>query len=330
MTNRSSTDCTSQRRRAERPAMFDLAQVTDLHLVERDHGSRTGTEWQRLQYLSAGRRIDCEARRKNALAALRLAGRNARHILLTGDLTEDGIPAQYELLAEVLDESGIDPRRATLVPGNHDRYADPMAFEDALAGPLQQYAAASTLGQIVELSRDAWLMPVSTAVAQSWFRSAGKLSDDDLEAIDRFAADAQRAGRLALVAQHHPPHGYGPAAWNFIDGLLNAAAGKALLKEHAGLSFVHGHTHKLDSVSFAGGRPAQAHSAAAIVSKPEHVRFYELTREALVAAQLAAAAPIGAFAGGCDAARLRATPSEQINNNRLNQRKDTRGYCIDS
>jgi Icc protein len=274
--------------------MLDLAQVTDLHLVEREHSTRTGSEWQRLQYLSAGRRIDAGARRDNALEALRRAGRHARHIVLTGDLTEDGVPAQYELLAEVLHESGIDPRRVTLVPGNHDRYAEASAFEQALLGPLRPYAAASGMGEVIELGHDARLMPISTAIAQSWLRSAGRLLDADLERIDRFAADAKRAGKLALVAQHHPPQGYGPAAWNFIDGLLNAEAGKSLLRTHAGLSFVHGHTHKLDSVSFASGRPAQAHSAGAIVSRAEHVRYYQIADGRLVATQLSVAPAIGA------------------------------------
>jgi Icc protein len=272
--------------------MLDLAQVTDLHLVERDHASRTGSDWQRLHYLSAGRRIDAGARRANALEALAHAGRYARHIVLTGDLTEDGVPAQYEMLAEVLDESGIDARRITLVPGNHDRYSGALAFEAALCGPLRAYAATSGMGDVIELGHDARLMPVSTAVPQSWLRSAGRLAEADLEKIGRFAEDAKRAGKLALVAQHHPPHGYGPAAWNYLDGLMNAAAGKALLRAHDGLTFVHGHTHKRDSVSFADGRPAQAHSAGAIVSRSEHVRFYQVTRDALVSAPLTAAAAV--------------------------------------
>jgi 3',5'-cyclic-AMP phosphodiesterase len=271
--------------------MFELAQVTDLHLVERDHARRTGAEWQRLHYLSAGRRIDYEARRQNALTALRQAGRNARHVVLTGDLTEDGVPSQYESLAEVLDESGIDPQRVTLIPGNHDRYADPAAFELALAGPLRAYTETSLMGGILELGSEVWMMPVSTAIPQSWLRSAGRLSEEDVERIDRFAVAATDAGKLALVVQHHPPHGYGTIAWNFIDGLLNAATGKALMRAHAGLTFVHGHTHKVDSVAFAGGRPDQAHSAAAIVSRADHVRYYEASREGLRGRQLTAAAP---------------------------------------
>jgi 3',5'-cyclic-AMP phosphodiesterase len=210
---------------------------------------------------------------------------------LTGDLTEDGVPAQYELLAEVLDESGIDAQKITLIPGNHDRYAVPNAFERALSGPLRPYAATSNMGEIVELGSEAWLMPVSTAVPQSWLRAAGRIADEDVERIDRLAVAARAAGKLAVIAQHHPPHGFGPAPWNFIDGLLNAATGKALLRAHARLSFVHGHTHKAESVAFAKGRPDQTHSAAAIVSRPENVRYYDVHREGLFGRQLAAAKP---------------------------------------
>lgn len=273
--------------------MFDLAHVTDLHLVEREHARRTGADWQRLHYLSAGRRIDADGRICRAVTALRVAGRNAKHVVLTGDLTEDGVPAQFEVLAEVLHDSGVDPRRVTLVPGNHDRYAGASNFADALAGPLSAYAATSGMGRPIELSRDALLMPVSTAIPQSCLRSAGRLSDEDVERIDRFAADARRTGKLALVAQHHPPHGYGGAAWNFIDGLLNAAVGKALLCAHAGLQFLHGHTHKHDSAVFGDGRPAQAHSAGAIVSRAEHARYYQVAPEGLVPVQLPAAPEIG-------------------------------------
>jgi 3',5'-cyclic AMP phosphodiesterase CpdA len=279
--------------------MFDLAQVTDLHLVERDHARRTGTEWKRLHYLSALRRIDFEARRHNALTALRQARRSARHVVLTGDLTEDGVPSQFELLAEVLDESGIDPLRVTLVPGNHDRYADPTAFEQALAGPLRAYAQTSQMGGIFELGSEVWMMPVSTAIPQSWLRAAGRLSNEDVQRIDRFAFDARCARKLALIVQHHPPHGFGPAPWNFLDGLLNADAGKALLRTHAGLTFVHGHTHKVESVAFGCGRPDQTHSAAAIVARAEHVRYYEACREGLWGRQLAAAAKaVAPDAGG--------------------------------
>jgi 3',5'-cyclic AMP phosphodiesterase CpdA len=268
--------------------MLDLAHVTDLHLVESDHERRRGVEWQRLHYVSAGRRIDAPARRQRALEALRAAGRHATHVVVTGDLTEDGVPAQFEVLAEVLDETRIDPRRITLVPGNHDRYAEGEAFEQALAGPLQAYASTSAAGCPLELGRDALLMAVSTATPQSCLRSAGRLSPEDARRIDWLANDARRSGRLALVAQHHPPQGHANPTWNWIDGLLEAEAGRALLDAHAHLQFLHGHTHKHDSTSFRAGRPPQAHSGAAVVTTASSVRYYQITREALLPAELAA------------------------------------------
>ena len=278
----------------EEPMMFDLAHVTDLHLVEREHAKRTGSCRHRLRFLSAGRRLDAEGRRAKALTALRDATRHARHVVVTGDLTEDGIPAQFELLAEVLGEIRVDPRRVTLVPGNHDRYAAGSNFADALRGPLRAFAASSAAGRAIELGRHARLLPVSTAIAQSWVRSVGRLSDDDVERIDGFAADARRAGKLAVVAQHHPPHGYGGAAWNFIDGLLNAAVGRALMCAHVGLQFLHGHTHKHESAVFAAGRPAQAHSAGAVVARAGHVRYYQVDSEGLIAVDAGPLPELGA------------------------------------
>lgn len=273
--------------------MFDLAHVTDLHLVEREHDRRTGLDWQRLHYLSAGRSVDYESRRRKALAALGCAGRNAAHVVLTGDLTEDGVPAQYELLAELLDEAELDPCRVTLVPGNHDRYADARAFETALDGPLRRYAASSREGKVLPLGRDAWLLPICTAIPQSFLRSAGRLADEDVDRIHRLATEARRARKLALVVQHHPPHGFGGPAWNWIDGLLNAAVGRALLQTHSALQILHGHTHKIASVSFADERPAQAHSSAAVVARAENLRFYQVTRDALVAVEQACATVSG-------------------------------------
>jgi len=265
--------------------MLDLAHVTDLHLVERDHRNRTGSDWQRLQYLSAGRTIDFAARRQQAVHALRKASRHAGHVIVTGDLTEDGMPAQFELLAEVLAEAQVDPKRITIVPGNHDRYADADAFERAMSGPLRDYASTSRPSTLFPLGRDAWLMPVSTAVAQSCFRSAGRMSDQDVDRIDQLARAAKRSRKLALVVQHHPPHGYGGPAWNWIDGLVNAAVGRVLLETHERLQFLHGHTHKQTSAVFADGRPAQAHSCGAVVASSANVRFYRATNEALVAVE---------------------------------------------
>jgi 3',5'-cyclic AMP phosphodiesterase CpdA len=91
--------------------------------------------------LSLGRPIEPRERRERvarALAEVRASG--VDHLLITGDLTEDGAPEQFEVLAEVLGDSRIPPDHITLVPGNHDAYAGADNYAAALEGPLRAYA----------------------------------------------------------------------------------------------------------------------------------------------------------------------------------------------
>ncbi len=94
------------------------------------------------------------------------------HLLVTGDLTEDGHPNEFEVLAELLDESGIAPERITLIPGNHDLYHQADAWSRAMAGPLARYAPTSQIDRLLTFEGAA-ILPLSTAVHQTPLRSAG-------------------------------------------------------------------------------------------------------------------------------------------------------------
>src|SRR5262245_58828439 len=120
--------------------MTILAHISDLHLIERDHDKRRGLSRRRLHFLSTGASLDAEARIERVAATLQKVRRvGADHVLITGDLTEDGEFSQFEVLAEVLLRSGLDPDCVTLVPGNHDGYGEPGTYARALEGPLQAF-----------------------------------------------------------------------------------------------------------------------------------------------------------------------------------------------
>src|SRR5437868_3871318 len=113
--------------------MATLAQLTDLHLLEDDFADRPFGPRARLSYLSFGRPLDPGERKERvaaSLAEVRQSG--VDHLLITGDLTEDGHMAQFEVLAELLADSKIPPERVTLVPGNHDAYIDPDGYAEAM------------------------------------------------------------------------------------------------------------------------------------------------------------------------------------------------------
>src|SRR5437764_319517 len=204
--------------------MATIAQLTDLHLLEDNHADRPLGPRARLSLLSFGRRLDAAERKRRATSALAEArAQNVDHLLITGDLTEDGEPEQFEVLAEVLAESRIAPERVTLVPGNHDAYADGGAYQKAMTGPLRSYAATSSIATALPF-RDFTLVPVSTAFHQSPLRSAGAIASTDLEALGKIAADPTLRSRPLVFAQHHPPGRHFVSIFQWIDGLLEHSA----------------------------------------------------------------------------------------------------------
>jgi Icc protein len=254
--------------------MTQLAHLSDLHLLEADHHARRGLARRRLSYLTLGRPNDSGDRRRRASRALAAArGSGADHVLVTGDLTEDGLDAQFEVLAELLADSRLAPERVTLLPGNHDAYVDGEAFARALRGPLRAYAETSTPGVPLTL-RDVVVLPVSTAMAQPYTRSAGSMDGRALVAAEAMAEESRRQGRSLLVAMHHPPGRRFPVM-QWIDGLVEHAAMGAVLARHDHVHVAHGHIHtRTDHAVRPGARP-RIFGAEAVVDAETPVRFYE-------------------------------------------------------
>lgn len=255
--------------------MTRIAHLSDLHLLEDSHRERDAAGRLRLSFLSFGRPLDAEARRQRlerALAAYRTS--RAEHLILTGDLTEDGREAQFETLASVLLGSGIDPREVTLVPGNHDAYQRPTAFAEALLGPLAAFAGTSTVGIVTELD-DVAIVPISTAIFQPITRSAGEIAREQLEHIDQVGRALTTSRRAIAVAQHHQPYGYAVRAFNWVDGLQNHASAMGLLQRRRELHVLHGHRHRQSDRSVQGGEPPRVFGTTACVEDDSPLRLYE-------------------------------------------------------
>lgn len=245
--------------------MSILAHLTDLHLIERDHHKRRGLSRRRLQFLSFGAALDAEARLTRAISLFQHARRSgADHVLVTGDLTEDGVDVQFEVLAEALHRSRLDPDCVTLVPGNHDGYSDPGAFARALEGPLRAYRRTSAEGALSVLP-GAVIAPVNTMIEGQWFtRSRGVQRPDDVVRVRRVASDPISRDRAVVVAQHHPPSHQPLAALEWFDGVDNAFAMRDLMLERTRVHVVHGHIHRRLTRHLSGRSHAQVFSAASV------------------------------------------------------------------
>lgn len=262
--------------------MSVIAHLTDVHLVEPEAQRPAGFgAAARRGYLNMGRAVDEGGRRRSFVEALRGAtALGFDHLVVTGDLTEEGTVGQFEAVASALAEARVDPARVTLLPGNHDVYASADAWLEALAGPLRAYAGTSAPGAVVELA-DLVLAPVSTTRVQRWWRSAGEVSTPERRAIGLAVRTAARRGVAAVIAQHHPPTRVHRAAWHWFDGLLDHAAMRPVLRALEHTYVLHGHLHERRDGRFEGESLPHIFGAAAVIDDPKALRRYRVVGETL-------------------------------------------------
>lgn len=263
--------------------MTRVAHISDVHLLESRHRSRAARDKLRLSILSLGRTLDADDVRRRFVSALRRA-RTADHLVISGDLTEDGAPAQFEVLAEVLAESPWSPEQVTIVPGNHDAYHRPDAWLMALEGPMADYRRTSAPGAVAELPA-VTIVAVATTIDQHWMRAAGRVGHAQRARIADVVSLAQRRGHPAIVAMHHPPMPWG-LRLGFIEGLLDVDDVSALLQNHKNAYVLAGHIHRAGDHRFRGELEPRLFVADAVADHPSPVRFYDTCAGAMTPGRL--------------------------------------------
>lgn len=268
-----------------------IAHLSDLHLLEDDVRRRRGMDRVQVGYLSFHNPLDPAGRRERAGRALRAAAEeNPDHVVITGDLTEDGAPAQFDVLRQLLDESGLDPAQVTVLSGNHDAHGLP--WDEVLAGPLDRWAGHARPGAVVPLGRGVRLVHVHTSVVQPFWRSSGTAPADQLAEVARCAAGSDE---VVLLAQHHPPF---PVKNQWIHGLTNVGQVDGLLKAHDNLALLYGHMHVERDHEPTPGEGPRAFAPCGVVSGERPVRLYAVEDRRLWPLTPAAAAPVARRGSG--------------------------------
>ncbi len=178
--------------------------------------------------------LDPSARFGQVIDAAMTSHGDAAALVLLGDLTHHGTPAEYAVLARILDQVTVP-----IMPmiGNHDRRdAFLNQFPDApqsASGHVQQWRDIGDHRVITLDSLDSRLDVDG--------RHAGLLCAQRLAFLDD--ALTSRAGRHAIVCIHHPPFKTGVIGMDRIN-LRNGSEVLELLAAHGNLHLICGHLHQ--------------------------------------------------------------------------------------
>jgi 3',5'-cyclic AMP phosphodiesterase CpdA len=232
---------------ARRP--FRLAHISDLHIgplppvTPRDLLSKRLLGY--LSWRSRKQRIH----RIEVLAALErdLRASAPDHVVITGDLVNLGLPAEFVQAGAWLRDLGT-PAWISVVPGNHDAYvrigrnrslghwADYMTSDEA---PPPGSAAAGGFPYLRRRGPLA-IIGLSTAIATPPGFATGRLGEGQLEALDRLLADLAGEDCCRVLLLHHPPLA-GARTWR--KRLIDAPAFRRIVACRGADLILHGHEH---------------------------------------------------------------------------------------
>jgi len=221
-----------------------FAQLSDLHLSTLEGASASDLLNKRaLGYLSWRRKRRFE-HRLEVLEALRedINLDTLDQVLLTGDLTHVGLPAEFDQCLDWLQKLG-DPGDIALVPGNHDAcVAAPWPDTFAKWEPYMasDNATVSTYPSL-RVRGDIAFIGLSTGCPKPPLMATGTLGPAQLERLPEILERSEKQGLFRVVFLHHSPVA-GHEKWR--KRLTDANQIQRLLESHGAELVLHGHGHR--------------------------------------------------------------------------------------
>ncbi len=205
------------------PEPLHLVQLTDTHVVTADHAERAGFDRNHL--------CDPNRRLRLAVASINAESPDVSAILATGDLVADGLAAEYEMLAELL-----EPLQAPVlaIPGNHDDRDRLRAVFPDLPWADAEHASWSIH------HHDVTVIGLDTTIPG---RPGAALDDERAEWLDRALAAADETPGSTLLAMHHPPFLSG-IGWMDRSGFVGMDRFAEIVSSRAVDRILCGHLHR--------------------------------------------------------------------------------------
>jgi 3',5'-cyclic AMP phosphodiesterase CpdA len=234
-----------------------IAHFSDLHLMgdgpvpARRLANKRVAGWINLRY----RRSHIHRAAYVRAIAREIARAGVDHVVVTGDLTNLALEAEFERARSVIeDDLGLSPADVTVVPGNHDVYTrgamSTRRFEGYFArwleSDLPELAVDVHGGRfpVVKLRGSAAIVGLSSAVPRLPFVSAGEIGQAQAEALGRILDHPDVARRTLVLAVHHPVVHPWSRAKTYLEGLRDAPLVLAQLRSISSGLLVHGHLHR--------------------------------------------------------------------------------------
>jgi 3',5'-cyclic AMP phosphodiesterase CpdA len=183
------------------------------------------------------------------------------HILISGDLINIGLPAEYQTALAWLQTVGT-PDNVSLVPGNHDTYVTAQAVPGlALWG---KYMRDDAFGRSLEITRATLMglpfpyvrrvgqlviIGVNSGIPTPPGSAAGKVGPAQLSALGQLLKATGALGLPRLVMIHHPPV---PGLATGHRALIDQDAFASTISNYGVELVIHGHNHTMTHVTHAG------------------------------------------------------------------------------
>ncbi len=129
----------------------------------------------------------------------RVRGLDADHILITGDLTTTALKDEFRDAARALEPLLLDPGRATVIPGNHDRYTTGAVRGRRFEAFFGAYSPGGPYPWLRAIDEETAILGLDPT--RSHISARGDLPPEQLE---RAAALASGRPRRLIVACHYP------------------------------------------------------------------------------------------------------------------------------
>ena len=175
------------------------------------------------------------------------------HVVVTGDLVNISLPAEFTPAAEWLAAMG-GPKDVTLVPGNHDVYVA-TAWPKTLglwgaymasdgAPPAESFDVFPTLRRRGPEA----LVGLSSGVPKPPFFATGTLGETQIARAEKMLAELKREDLCRVVLIHHPPL----TSESRFKRLTDAEAFQAMIRRAGCEIVLHGHNHRSEVARIAG------------------------------------------------------------------------------